>query len=137
MQLYREPRDEAVARFISDGMVLPVQVDAVGGDGTCRAQLYGHTVRMRCKATQRPTKSAVACLRPRDLTVIDSPLSGLQVLIERGVYQGGFFRLQTHLAAMPGVTLQLAVPQTFDCTPGRMLKVDVADGWIIPTVTDE
>jgi iron(III) transport system ATP-binding protein len=132
MQLYREPRDEAVARFISDGMVLPVKVVSVDGGGTCRAELYGHPVRMRCKATQRPAASAVACLRPRDLRAIDSSLPGLRVLIERVVYQGGFFRLQAHPAAMPAVTLQLTVPETFDGAPGRMLNLAVADGWILP-----
>src|SRR6185312_4490649 len=34
-QLYREPADTTVAKFIGEGMVVPVQVAAVHGDGTC------------------------------------------------------------------------------------------------------
>src|SRR5262249_53879377 len=66
-QLYREPADEVVAAFVGDGMVLPVAVRSVNSDGTCRADLFGHAVRMRCSAQQKPDTAASACVRARDL----------------------------------------------------------------------
>ena len=47
-QLYREPADATVAKFIGEGMVVPVQVVAVHGDGTCDVDVFGHRMRMRC-----------------------------------------------------------------------------------------
>jgi iron(III) transport system ATP-binding protein len=60
-QLYREPADENVAAFIGEGMVLPVAVHSVHSDGTCRADLFGHAVRMRCSPLQKPASRARAC----------------------------------------------------------------------------
>ena len=52
--------------------------------------------------------------------------------LERGVYQGGHFRLESAVAAAPDVRLHLTAPEPFDATPGRVLHVDIADGWVIP-----
>ncbi|MEO8754090.1 MAG: ABC transporter ATP-binding protein, partial [Casimicrobiaceae bacterium] len=94
-QLYREPADETVAGFIGEGMVVPVEVAAVNGDGTCAASVFGHVVRMRCAPSQRPTSAARACLRASDLHMVDAGSAGVPVRIARAIYQGGFFRLET------------------------------------------
>ena len=131
-QLYREPADETVARFIGEGMVLPVQVRSVDSDGICHADLYGHAVRMRCTKAQRPTAVARACLRARDLTMVDPIAPGVHARVERAIYHGGCFRLEACVEAAPDRLLHLTVPEPCELAPGAAIKLDVAGGWIIP-----
>ena len=113
-------------------MVVPVEVLTVNGDGTCETNLFGHGVRMRCAAAQRPTPAARACLRASDLRMIESGGAGVQVRIARAIYQGGFFRLETFVEAKPDLLLHLTAPEPFQCTPDAALALQVADGWVIP-----
>ena len=131
-QLYREPASAAVAGFVGDGMVLPAAVRSVDGDGTCAADVYGHVVRMRCAPTQTASIAAHVCLRAGDLKIVAPTAPGIHARIDRVVYQGGFFRLEAHIEAAPDNLLHLAVPEPFTQAPGTAIKVDVADGWIIP-----
>ena len=131
-QLFREPADETVARFIGEGMVLPVQVRSVESDGSCRADLYGHAVRMRCTKAQQPAATARACLRARDLTMVGPTTPGVQARVERTIYHGGYFRLEARVDAAPDMLVHLSVPEPCEVTPGVAIKLDVADGWIIP-----
>jgi iron(III) transport system ATP-binding protein len=130
-RLYREPADETVARFVGEGMVLPVDVDAVDHDGTCSAELCGHNVRLRCAKAQMPAP-ARACLRARDLIIVETSAPGVQARVDRAIYQGGFFRLQAHVDAAPNTRLHLTVPEPFDLAPGATIKLGVTDGWVIP-----
>jgi iron(III) transport system ATP-binding protein len=131
-QLYREPADETVAGFIGEGMVVPVEVRAVHGEGTCEAELFGHRVRMRCAPSQQVTRASSACLRASDLRMVEAGVTGLRVRVDRAVYQGGFFRLETHLDAKPDVLFHLSVREPFEVTADAALTLQVADGWVIP-----
>ena len=131
-QLFREPASATVAGFVGDGMVLPVTVRAVDGAGTCAADLFGYVVRMRCAPAQKVGSVAQACLRARDLKIGPPAGPGLAARIDRTVYQGGFFRLEAHVEAAPDKLLHLAVPEPFSLTTGDPIKLEVADGWIIP-----
>ena len=131
-QLYREPANATVARFVGDGMVLPVAIRSVDGSGGCAADLYGHVVPMRCAPIQKAGKGAHACLRSRDLKIVATGSAGVAARIDRTVYQGGFFRLEAHVEAAPDQLLHLAVPEPFSLAPGAGITLDVADGWIIP-----
>ncbi|TMG99241.1 MAG: ABC transporter ATP-binding protein [Betaproteobacteria bacterium] len=130
-QLYREPANARVAGFVGDGMVLPVAIRSVDGDGTCAADLYGHVVRVRCEPTQKAVSAAQVCLRARDLTIVAPDAAGVAARVDRAVYQGGFFRLEAHVEAAPDKLLHLTVPEPFMLAPGAAVKLDVADGWII------
>jgi len=129
-ELYREPADPIVASFIGGGMVVPIDVRAIE-DGRCIADLLGHAVRLRCRPNQ-PRGAARACLRTADLRVLPAGASGVPVNVERAIYQGGHFRLETRAAAAPEVRLDLSVPEPFNPPPGNQLLVDVNDGWVIP-----
>ena len=131
-QLYREPADETVARFIGEGMVLPVEVRSVESDGSCRADLYGHAVRMRCATTQRPAAAARACLRARDLSIVSATAPGISALVERTIYHGGHFRLEARVEAAPDTLIHFSVPEPCEFAPGAAIKLAVADGWVIP-----
>jgi iron(III) transport system ATP-binding protein len=134
-QLYREPATATVARFVGHGMVLPVSIRSVAADGTCAADLYGHVVRLRCAPTAKANAAAQVCLRAGDLTIVAPTAAGVAARVDRAVYQGGFFRLEAHIDAAPDQLLHLAVPEPFTLAAGAAIKLDVADGWIIPETT--
>ena len=131
-QIYREPADAIVARFIGEGMVLPVEIRSIDSDGSCHADLYGHTIRMRCAKAQRTTSAARACLRARDLTIVDPTAPGVHARVERTIYHGGYFRLEARVDAAPDVLMHLSVPEPCELAPGAVIKLGVADGWVIP-----
>jgi iron(III) transport system ATP-binding protein len=130
-QLYREPADPTVAAFVGSGLIVPVSVRAVSGD-TCDAELFGHAVRLRCAPSQRVAERASACLRSACLRLVPDDAPGVAVAVERAVYQGGHFRLETHVVAAPDVRLDLAAPEPFAAPTSGLLRVDVDDGWVIP-----
>jgi iron(III) transport system ATP-binding protein len=130
--LYREPADEVVAAFVGEGMVLPVDVRSVNGEGTCRAEFFGHAVPMRCSPLQRPGPTR-ACVRARDLTIVGPSSRGVDARIDHAIYQGGHFRLEAHPTAAPDLHLHLTVPEPSVLRPGSEIRLEVADGWVIPT----
>jgi len=130
-KLYREPADEVVAAFIGDGMVVPVDVRSVDGDGTCVTDVFGFAVRMRCPHSQRPG-SARACLHTADLTLADSSAAGIAARLERAVYQGGYFRVEARVAAAPDGLLHFETPEPLRVDVGAEIRLAVADGWVIP-----
>ena len=131
-QLYREPRDVAVARFVGEGMIVPVDVISVSGDGNCSASLFGSTVRMRCAGTQRPASSMLACLRADDLRVVDPGAQGTRAHLVRSVYQGGHFRLEAQLDGAKSPLLRFFAPEPCALAPGDRVNLAVDDGWVIP-----
>jgi iron(III) transport system ATP-binding protein len=130
-QLYREPANAIVAGFIGDGMVVPVDVREVAGNGTATVDLYGRPLRMRCAPAQA-TGPASACLRARDLTLVAAADAGLAARIDRAVYQGGYFRLEAHVDADAKTPLHLQVAEPYTPVPGAAIHLAVADGWVIP-----
>ena len=131
-QLYREPADETVAGFIGEGMVVPVEVRAVNADGTCWTDLFGHGVRMRCAPSQKPAPAARACLRASELRMVEPNAPGVRARVDRAIYQGGFFRLETHVEAKPELQLHLTAREPYAFTPGAVIQLQVTDGWVIP-----
>ena len=126
--LYREPIDDAVARFIGEGMVVPVDVTSVTGEGSCTVEVHSSTVRMRCAPSQRPG-TARACLHAEDLRIASS---GIATRIVRAVYKGGAFRLELAVAAQPDQRLVVDAPEPLGYDVGNAIHLAVADGWVIP-----
>jgi len=130
-ELYREPASATVARFVGAGMVVPVTVRTVDGNGRCDVDVFGQHVRMRCAREQRAGVAASACLRSADLRIARGE-PGVRVTLARSIYQGGHFRLETIAAATSEVRLDLAASEPFDVEPGAALDVVIGDGWVIP-----
>ena len=131
-QLYREPADETVAGFVGEGMVLPVDVRDVHGD-SCTAALFGHVVRLRCRASQR-RGAASACVRAEMLRIVADG-RGLRAQVQTMTYEGGRFRIE---AAVDGATHVLHFQASEPCplTAGAPIRLDVDDGWVIPARAD-
>jgi len=131
-QLYREPADPVVARFIGDGMVLPVDVVAVNADASCQVDLFGYRLRMRCAPARTPLGAALACVRAASLHVMATGGQGLRVRATGVIYQGGHFRVEGAAVADADVALHFTVAEPCAVAPGASLDVSIDDGWVIP-----
>jgi iron(III) transport system ATP-binding protein len=125
-QLYREPADEVVAAFVGEGMVVPIDIREVGGE-SCAADLFGYTVRLRCRASQT-RGAAMACLRAQTLRVA---ARGFAARVQSITYEGGRFRIA---AAVEGARHVLHFEAAEPCAlaSGVAIRLDVDDGWVIP-----
>jgi iron(III) transport system ATP-binding protein len=130
-QLYREPADETVARFIGEGMIVPVDNVASNGDGICRADVFGHPVRMRHAARGPLPRTARACLRDSALRLVDRATPGIRVRVTAVIYQGGHFRIEAHPDADPRLPLHFVVGEPCALEPGQAIDIAIDDGWLI------
>jgi len=131
-ELYREPADGTVARFIGEGMVVPIDNVAADGDGSCTADVLGQRVRLRHARGRPPGQRAQACLRDRGLRLVDAQAGGVRARVTSVIYQGGRFRVEAAAAAAPAVPLHLTVSEPCTLAPGDPVNVAVDDGWVIP-----
>jgi len=130
-KLYREPANDVVAGFIGDGMVVPVDVRSVHGDGTCTAGVFGCEVRMRCAPSQQPG-DARACLHAEDLALAAPSAPGIGARLVRAVYHGGHFRVEARVVHAGEQLLHVDVPEPLRVDVGDAIRLSVADGWVIP-----
>ena len=131
-QLYREPANETVARFIAEGIVVPVENVVANGTGTCRADLFGVPTPMRHANGQAPAGRALACLRARSLHIAAPGEAAIRARVTSAIYQGGHFRVDAQVTSDPAVTLHLSVAERCPVTPGSTIDIRVDDGWILP-----
>jgi len=128
-ELYREPGDEMVARFIGEGMIVPVRVLESHGS-SCDVEMLGAAVRMRCAPAQQRVP-AQACLRAGDLEVSERG-NGLTATIVRAVYRGGRYRVELEPTSAPSIALHAFVPETQAPRVGAEVGITISDGWVIP-----
>jgi iron(III) transport system ATP-binding protein len=131
-QLYREPADETVARFIGEGMIVPIANVIPDGSGHCLADVLGHRVRLRHAVGAPPTHASRACVRESALRVVDPGEPGIPARVTAVIYQGGHSRVEATAVAAPGETLHLVVGEPCRIRNGDDVLVAIADGWVIP-----
>ena len=131
-ELYRQPVDAVVARFVGEGMVVPVEVIAPENGDACEVDFFGYRLRMRHAAGSTPPRAAQAVVRARALRVVAPDAAGVRARVDRAVYRGGAFRVEACLEAKPDVTLHLAVPEPCTLAPGAAINVAIDDAWILP-----
>jgi iron(III) transport system ATP-binding protein len=134
-QLYREPADATVARFIGEGIILPVRVLGADGGATCDAEVFGHRLRMRCRQAQEPG-SASACVRASALSIVSPGSPGFRAQVTGMSYQGGHFRVEANVEIDPQTTLHLTVAEPSTLVPGAIIDLAVGDGWVIPRTAE-
>ena len=89
--LYHQPANEMVASFISQGIVLPVEIISKEVDGYCEALLFGQPLRLRCRAGDRPRPNAKVCCRSENVTVVSSEKPGFDGIINNSYILYIFF----------------------------------------------
>ncbi|MDI6024919.1 ABC transporter ATP-binding protein [Corticibacterium sp. UT-5YL-CI-8] len=130
-ELYREPRDEMVARFIGNGLILPASsIAAASQPGQAVAEVFGTPHRVRASLSGRA--GAQLSVHPNDLTLAKGDGEGFSATVERVVYRGSHNQVDFHPDAMPELSLTLHAPLDRRIAPGHAISVRIDDGWVIP-----
>ncbi len=133
-ELYREPCNAIVARFIGAGMVLPAHLEGAPAAGRVSIDVLGHRAVVRCRPDTPPAGPVALCVRAADLSL--APLApgrdqGMRGTVHRLIYQGGHFTADIALEGV-GNSVQLSLPEPASVKPGDSVQVIVHDGWVIP-----
>jgi iron(III) transport system ATP-binding protein len=132
-QLYREPADDTVARFIGEGIVVPVDdIDDGTDPARCTASAFGYRVLLRRAPGAAPARAGSACLRDSALRVVGSDEPGIRARVTGVIYQGGHFRVEALAAAAPDVPMHFRVAEPCRIDVGELVNVAVDDGWLLP-----
>ncbi|WP_210317159.1 ABC transporter ATP-binding protein [Oryzicola mucosus] len=130
-ELYREPRDEMVARFIGNGLILPASsIAAASQPGQVMAEVFGTPHRVRAPLSGRA--GAQLSVHPNDLALANDDGEGFSATVERVVYRGSHNQVDFHPDAMPELSLTLHAPLDRAVAPGHAISVRIDDGWVIP-----
>lgn len=130
-QLYREPANATVARFIGQGMVLPIEKAASTGEGRARGAIFGSIVEARCSNSGNHSPAAQICIRPRDIAIAGGS-DGFPATIAHLVYQGGRYRVEARPDADPSLALRFEIDEPTSLRQGETVRLSVRDGWILP-----
>lgn len=131
-KLYHEPATPMVASFISQGIVLPVDVLAAGTDGTCAADLFGQPLTLRCRPGDGPRAGALACCRSEAVKIVDTDAPGFDGTITRVVYQGGLARIEFRPDAASDRIVHFVQPDPVTLEVGQTARLAFEGGWLIP-----
>lgn len=128
-QIYHEPQNDFVARFIGKANILPVQVAAASAAGTELRTEDGQSLHLSPRAVT-PGTAAQLVLRPENLG--HGPRGGLQAVVRRVTFLGPVWEIsaqlgQTELILRVGSAAQPPAPGT-----GIRVTFDPADGYLLP-----
>jgi iron(III) transport system ATP-binding protein len=124
--LWRRPASPAVARFIGDGRLLPVEVLGPSGAGLRvalgAARLLG--------PGDAPAGPGWLCVRRQGLVLTDagSPDGALAGSVRASRFEGGAY---LHDVAV-GDDIPVEVHGPVSLSPGAPVRLHVTDGWVIP-----
>ncbi|AWM86507.1 ABC transporter ATP-binding protein [Microvirga sp. 17 mud 1-3] len=131
-ELYREPANEMVASFISQGILLPADVLTPAEAGHCRVRVLGHEIVARCRPDEKPRADAKLCCRSAEIEAVGPGEDGIPVEIKRVVYQGGRARVELSPADRPDLSLHIEQADPVTLEAGVAARVRIRSGWVIP-----
>ena len=132
-ELYREPQNEMVARFIGNGLVLPVaDLQRGGADGSVNVDIFGHRSAVRARKDQAKVTEASLSVHPDDLKLAAGPDQGFTAQVERTTYRGSHVQVHFRPRHAPDLSLSLHAAHDRPISPGDTISVCVGDGWVIP-----
>ncbi|MBA3447108.1 MAG: ABC transporter ATP-binding protein [Pseudaminobacter sp.] len=131
-ELYREPANEMVASFISQGIVLPAHVLSTAETGHCRVSVLGHEAVVRCRPGEGPRDNAKICCRAADLELVGPGEPGFDGTVKRAVYQGGTARIEVSPLPNPDLHLHFEQSDATSLEAGAQARMRIKSGWLIP-----
>lgn len=131
-KLYHQPATPMVASFISQGMVLPVDVSSSSLDGTCSSTLFGQPISLRCRPADSQRGVALACFRPEMVRIVKCDEPGFDGKIRRVVYQGGLARIEFAPDVAPNLTVHFVQSDPVTLEPRQATRLAFGEGWLIP-----
>jgi iron(III) transport system ATP-binding protein len=130
--IYHRPATQMVASFISQGMVLPVELTSAEVDGHCTARLLGQPITLTCRAGDGPRPGAAVCIRAEQLCIAGADKPGFDGQILRIVYQGGAARIDLAPDAAPDRIIRFAQADPQTLQTGYRVRLHCTGGWLIP-----
>jgi iron(III) transport system ATP-binding protein len=128
--LYREPATEMVARFVGQGMIVPVEV--IGADeGGVAVEIGG--LRIAVRGTGKAGEKRLLCLHPEDLALRPAAApQSLRARMQDAAFQGAATMLTLVAEAITGAP-ELRV-ETASPPPeiGAEIGIEIRDGWLLP-----
>ncbi len=131
-ELYHEPANEMVASFISQGMVLPADVQTAETGGECKVTVLGQELVVRCRTGEKPRKNARICCRASQIEAVKGKGAGFDGTITRAVYRGGSARVEFEPEAAPDLGLHFDQPDPVSFEAGQRARLRITSGWLIP-----
>lgn len=132
-ELYREPQNEMVARFIGGGLILPgTDATPSGRAGHAMVDIFGHRHEVRARSGQQQQAAVSICVHPGELAIAAGSEGGFAATITQVIFRGSHTQVDFHPHAMPDLQLTLQAPGDFALPSGSVIHVRAEDGWIIP-----
>lgn len=132
-ELYREPQNEMVARFIGNGLVLPIaDLQRGRAEGLVNVDIFGHRSEVRARNSQPRQTEASLGVHPGDLKLADNPGEGFTAQVEHTTYRGSHLQVHFHPHHAPDLSLSLHTSHDRPVSAGDTISVCVSDGWVIP-----
>jgi iron(III) transport system ATP-binding protein len=132
-ELYREPQNEMVARFIGSGLVLSASdISPTTRPGHAVVEIFGKRHEVRANPAQQRMSAAKLCVHPGELRLADDRDDGFAATVERVIYRGSHNQIDFHADAMPDLSLTLHTSDDRPLSPGSAISVRIDDGWVIP-----
>lgn len=130
-KLYREPRNEAVARLLGRGRVFDVELVDSAGASQLTARCAGGEFPVRAAAGIVPGP-ARALVRPDDVRLEPAGAANARVVSRR--YLGGKHEVELEFLDAPGARVLCEHP--CDLSPGSHVGLSIDDGWIVTNPGD-
>jgi iron(III) transport system ATP-binding protein len=133
-QLYRQPANARIARFIGEGMVFDAEVMGTASAGRCQVRLLGVTALLRCSTSPRIGDRIQVCIRAPDIHIVSTGDTNIiPCRVSRLTYLGGRFRAEAIPDAFPGETIRLDLHEPCLVNTDAAIAVLIKDGWVLPS----
>ena len=152
-ELFHEPANDMVARFIGDGCVVEVEQLVPLGDGRAKAILMGSELTLRCAPGETRRPRAKICLHSNNLELLDrdggsdlarnggnsgSDISGppsegkIRATVSRTSYRGGHIRAELLAGPASEIALSIQISDQAPLEIGQRVTLSLREGWVIP-----
>lgn len=125
--VYAQPANPTVARFVGKGALVPVKVTETLGQGRLRAFLSERPVELSGTAG---TGARTLCLRPGDIEIAPATDSGFAATVTSIEYRGGVFALELAPDSLNGTRLEATSPVAY--AEGDRVGFGIRSGWVLP-----
>jgi len=129
-QLYNEPQNEMVARFIAGGMLLPAHILSDEADGFALVEVLGQRLLARCRTGEAIRQNAQLCIRSSDIDYVDE--GGIALQLNRVIYRSGDLQIRAQTISQPTLNLSFTLADNPTLAAGQRLNICIKSGWIIP-----
>jgi iron(III) transport system ATP-binding protein len=133
-ELYRQPANARIARFIGEGMVIDAEATGTPSSGRVKVRMLGITAQLRCSFLPRAGERLQVCIRAADVSIApENDHNLIRCRISRLTYLGGHFRAEVIPDALPETIIRIDLPEPCPFNAGDPITIRINDGWVLPT----